>query len=479
MVSAGLLDLVAHGVQDIYLIGNPQMTYFKAVYKRHTNFTMESIRTVFEGNADFGNKVVCKIPRNGDLIHTMILEVDLPELTATGSDSQHSIRYISNIGYNMIDYCDLRIGAQLIDRQYGEWMQIWAELTYDDEKKQAFDQMIKTDAQNGPMTVYIPFQFWFCRHIASSLPLCALLYHEVELDIYLRPLSQLYNFGDIHYYNLVYLGNPAPGQYEYQKTTGVLFTNDITGKELKYDAGSGAGSGTATITYDSPDTIILDTLLTGAQLTKVYIQPTYTITGTPRILDTRLYVDYIYLDTYERKYFAQSQHRYLIEQVQYNDEESITANTLSKKITVDFNLPVKELYWVCQTNENYNHNLLSNFTNSPDQYYQLPSDFIDTFTILYNGNERFQPRSGEYFRLIQPFQKHTNIPYQRFIYSYSLALTPEELQPSGASNYSKIDTVDFYMNMRAGNPSCNMRIYGINYNILRIMQGMGGVAFST
>ena len=132
MVSAGLLDLVAHGVQDIYLIGNPQMTYFKAVYKRHTNFTMESIRAVFEGNADFGNKVVCKIPRNGDLIHTMILEVDLPELTATGSDSQHSIRYISNIGYNMIDYCDLRIGSQLIDRQYGEWMQIWADLTYDD-----------------------------------------------------------------------------------------------------------------------------------------------------------------------------------------------------------------------------------------------------------------------------------------------------------------------------------------------------------
>jgi hypothetical protein len=354
-------------------------------------------------------------------------------------------------------------------------MQIWTELTYTDEKKYAFDQMIKSDAQNGPMTVYIPFQFWFCRHIGTSLPLCALLYHEVELDIYLRPLSQLYYFGPLRYYDLIYLGNPAPGQYQYQKAKGVLFTTDITGKLLKYSS----GTGTANITYDTPDTIILDTLLTGSQLTKAFIEPTYTLTGSPSILDARLFVDYIYLDTYERKYFAQSQHRYLIEQIQYNEAESILANTTTKKINVDFNLPVKELYWVCQTDENYAHNLITDYTNTPDEYYVLPSDFIDTFTILYNGNERFQPRSGEYFRLIQPFQKHTNIPYQKYIHSYSLALTPEEHQPSGASNYSKIDTVDFYMTMRTNNPACSMHIYGINYNILRIMQGMGGVAFTT
>lgn len=475
MPSGSLLQLVAHSVNDIYLIGNPQMTYFKSVYKRHTNFVIESIRATFEGDTTFGSKIVCKIPRNGDLINTMTMEVDLPELVATGSDDQHSIQYISNIGYNMIDYCEIRIGSQLIDRQYGEWMQVWSDLTYTSTKKQCLDQMIKGDAQNGPMTVYVPFQFWFCRHIGASLPLVALQYHEVELDIYLRPLNQLYTFGPTRYYDLTYLGNPAPGQYQYQRQAGVVFTPDITGKLLNYNS----GANTTAITYDSPDTIILGILLTGNQLIRDYVTPTYTLIGSPQILDMRLYIDYIFLDTYERKYFANAQHRYLIEQVQFNEAEGLQANALTKRVQIDFNLPVKELYWICQTAENYSANQLSNFTNTPDIYYRQPSDFIDTLTILFNGNERFQPRSGEYFRLIQPFQDHTNIPFDKYINVYSFALTPEEYQPSGASNFSKIDTVELYMTMRANNPASSIRVYGINYNLLRIMSGMGGVAFTT
>jgi hypothetical protein len=474
MPAGSLIQLVAHSVNDIYLIGNPQMTFFKAVYKRHTNFVMESIRAVFEGETDFGNKLVCKIPRNGDLMHTMVLEVDLPQLTATGSDDVNSIRYISNIGYNMIDYCEIRIGSQLIDRQYGEWMAIWSELTYTTPQKQALSQMVKGDAQNGPMTVYIPFQFWFCRHIGAALPLVALQYHEVELDIYLRPLSQLYNMGPIHYYDLTYLANPAPGQYQYQLANGIMATPDITGKTLYYSAGSGS----ATITYDSPDTIILNQLLSGSQLTRAYVVPTYVLTGTPSILDMRLYVDYIFLDTYERKYFANNEHRYLIEQCQFNENESIDPAIVNKKVKLEFNMPVKELYWLCQTSENATNNELSNYTNSPDIYYQFPSDFINLMTIMFNGNDRFYQRAGEYFRLIQPFQGHTNIPFDKFINVFSFALDPEEYQPMGSANFSKLDTVEFYMEMAANNPACTIRVYAVNYNLLRISNGMGGVAFS-
>ena len=472
MVSGGLIDLVAHGVQDIYLIGNPQITYFKSVYKRHTNFSIESVRASFEGDMDFGNKVVCKIPKTGDLMHTMMLEIDLPQLVATGSDDMHTISYIPNIGHSIIDYCDLRIGGQLIDRQYGEWMQIWTDLTYTENKRDASNQMVGYQPRNGPATLNVPLQFWFCRNIGSALPLCALLYHDVELDIHIRPLNQLYYFGNPAYYDLTYLSSPASGQYIYQRNNGRLFTPDINAKTLVYT------TGTATITYDSPDTIILNALLTGSQLTKTYVRPTYTLVGTPQLTEMRLFIDYIYLDTYERKYFATAQHRYLIEQIQQTSL-AISGTELLKRVHIGFNLPVKELCWIFQTAENYNHNLLTNFTNTPDEYYSNPSDFIDTMTILYNGNPRFLARAGEYFRLTQPFQHHTNIPYEKYIHCYSTAILPEVHQPSGASNYSKIEIVELYMNMRAGNPDYSIRVYGVNYNVLRIALGMGGVAFSS
>ncbi len=202
MPNAGLLDLVAHGVQDIYLIGNPQMTYFKAVYKRHTNFVRESIQGAFDGTQDFGNRIVWRIPQSGDLVNTVLLEIDLPELTATGSDTQNTISYIPNIGQAIIEYVELKIGGQTIDKQYGDWMYIWNELTKTDEKKRALYEMTKSEPRNGPFTCYVPLQLWFCRNIGNALPLVALQYHPVDIEIVLRPLNQLYYFGQARYYNL-------------------------------------------------------------------------------------------------------------------------------------------------------------------------------------------------------------------------------------------------------------------------------------
>jgi hypothetical protein len=478
MPKGGLLDLVAHGVQDVYLIGNPNYSFFKKVYKRHTNFVTESIRGTFNGSPDFGEKIVLNIPRNGDLVNTIIMEVDLPELEATGSDNVHSIQYISNVGQALLEYSELKIGGQTIDKQYSEWVYIWSQLTLGSPKLREYNEMIKSTAQNGPMTVYVPFYFWFCRDVANSLPLVALQYHDVELEIKLRPLSELYNFGDRQYYDFEYLGTEiylGTTQYKYRKTNGALFTPDVDGKLYVYNNGNQS----ANITYiDETDTIYLDTELPTSGLTRGYVKPTYTLSNNPSISDIRIYIDYIYLDTFERSYFAKEEHRYLIEQTQYSEPIGIISSETTKKIELDFNLPVKELFWVCQNDELIDNNEQLKFTSSPDTIYENNTDDLTNIVLLYNGNERFEPRQGEYFRLIQPHQKHRQSVYDKYIYVYSMAMNPEKHQPSGASNFSKIDKVEFVSNLRINRPyNSKIKIFALNYNILRVSQGMGGVAF--
>lgn len=468
-----LMDLVAKGVQDLPTIGNPQTTYFRQAYKRHTNFSKNSIQVSLDGGTNFGTKITCKIPRSGDLLYNLILELDFPELVGSGSDNLHEIQYIPNVGFAAIEYVEFKINGQTIDKQYGEWMYIWSQLSHSFDKRTTYDYMTKSSAQNGPFTAYVPLQLWFCRNYGSALPLVALQYHDVELDIQLRPLSELYNFGDYYYYDLTNTGGNV-----YQKgSTGLTFVNDVDGKTLVYTLSNGT-VGEETITYTSPTTITL-TSAPEATLTGAYIKPTYTLTNTSaQYSDIRLYADFIFLDTYEQKYFAQQDHRYLIEQIQYNEGESVSANSTSLNMKIRFNLPVKELIWIKQINDNVANNLQFNFESTPDQYYELPTDDITRFTIQYNNEERINERNGEYFRLLQPLEHHTNVPRTKYIYLYSYALYPEKLEPSGSSNFSKIDKVNLRFTFRANQRAGIIRVYGVNYNVLRIENGMGGIAFA-
>jgi hypothetical protein len=275
-MGGGLMQLVAYGAQDIYLTGNPQITFFKVVYRRHTNFAVESIEQTFNGQADFGKRVTATISRNGDLIQQMYLEVVTPTTMGT------STVFTYGFGNALVKQAEIEIGGQLIDRQYGDWMNIWTELTVPEGKRAGYDNMVGNKAtgqsQTGviPATAatrfYVPLQFWFNRNPGLALPLIALQYHEVKLNLELRPASELTN---------------------------------------------GADS---------------------------------TATG----LGCKLYVDYIYLDTDERRRFAQVSHEYLIEQVQFTGSESIAAEATTKNVTLNFNHPVKELVWV--------HNVTSNAT---------------------------------------------------------------------------------------------------------------------
>lgn len=478
MGKGGLLDLVAHGVQDIYLIGNPNYSFFKKVYKRHTNFVQESIRCVADGIPNFGEKLTLTVPRNGDLLKDVFIEVDLPELVGSGEDSLHSISYVSNIGQALIEYVELKIGGQTIDKQYTEWMYMWNQLTLGSPKVREYNEMIKSSASNGPITVYIPLQFWFCRDISNALPLVSLQYHSVEIDVKIRPLEKLYNFGSIQYYDLEYVQpylHNGIQLYQYQRTTGDLFTADIDGKNLIYNNGN--LSTPIVFLQGDNDKLYLNVQLTNG-IERAYVHHNYTLVGNPLLTDIRFYLDFIYLDTDERSYFAKEEHRYLIEQVQYTDSIGVATSELTKSINLTFNLPVKELFWVCQNDEVLAHNEILTFTNSLDNSYENNTDDIITAKLQYNGNDRFESRSGEYFRLIQPFKYHKQSVFDKYIYVYSLALKPEDHQPSGASNFSKIDTAKLEFTLRASRPyTSTIKVFALNYNILRISKGMAGVAF--
>jgi hypothetical protein len=379
------------------------------VYRRHTNFAIESIEQTFNGTVDFGRKVSCTVSRNGDLINKAYLQLNLPAL---GMNSG-TCNWTRNVGHSLIDYVNIEIGGQEIDRHYGDWLNIWNELTQTAEKEDGYMVMIgntttlTTPALTIPATtLYIPLQFWFCRNPGLALPLIALQYHEVKFNISFTPASQNY---------ITSTGSPPSA------------------------------------------------------------------TGVPQIGYCSLYIDYIYLDTDERRQFAQVQHEYLIEQLQFTGAESYNNSAIKSKLAL--NHPCKFLAWVFQLDNNVaaNINRWSDYTASGISGGGNPytgNDTLSTAKLQLNGQDRFSVRQATYFNVVQPYQSFTRCPATG-IYVYSFALNPLDHQPSGSVNMSRIDNATLLLDLTTGTNSGQLRVYAVNYNVLRIMSGMGGLAFSS
>jgi hypothetical protein len=467
MSGGGLMQLVAYGAQDVYLTANPQVTFFKQLYRRHSNFAMESIEQTFNGVANFNKRVQCTISRNGDLISRVYLQATLPSVDASlasTNPTDTTFRWVRNVGQALINYVELEIGGQLIDKHYGDWLYIWNELTLPVGKQAAFDNMVGSsivasaaseapgnecvNCGDGPnpcgvnqvtttdpclnaqlshpdvsgggvqcvpeYTLYVPLEFWFCRHSGLALPLIALQYHEVKINIQFAPLNLLCN---------------------------VRGGTDADTKSV------------------------------------------YTMVNQSGLVAASLWADYIYLDTEERRRFAQVAHEYLIEQLQFTGAESVTAT--ANNIKMSFNHPVKELVWVTQLDSfvdcNYQNNQPFNYGDSQG------NNPTAVGKIQLNGHDRFDQRFGSYFNYVQPYQHHTRSPSVG-INVYSFALKPEDHQPSGTCNFSRIDNAVLNLTLSQGTltdlsngntPStAQVRIYAVNYNVLRVMSGMGGLAYS-
>ena len=436
-MGGGLLQLVAYGAQDVYLTGNPQITFFKVVYRRHTNFAIEAIAQTFNGSPGYGNRVTCQISRNGDLVHRMYLSLLMPADDASVYCAGYGLRVINNV--------EIEIGGQKIDKHYSHWLYIWNELSLPKSKRAGYNKMVgmsgsghaTTTVAPGPngagdfmrgRTLYIPLEFWFCRNVGLALPLIALQYHEVKINI-------------------------------------------------QFETGANCAGHTANIPS---------------------VFPTAT-----------LWVDYIFLDTDERRRFAQLSHEYLIEQLQFTGSESMSSGGIKAKLT--FNHPCKEIVWFIKKPlsgaQSVINNNWFNYTSATSALITLPYRYNDsthslregsvtlagalpnggvvslnntkTAKLTLNGNDRFSERPGSYFNLIQPFQHHENIPTNAGINVYSFALKPEEHQPSGTLNMSRIDTATLAIDSEiVSNDNAFLNVYAVNYNVLRILSGMGGLAYS-
>ncbi len=394
------MQLVAYGAQDVYLTADPTVTFWKAVYRRHTNFAMESMSQTLSGTANFGNKVVCRISRNGDLLHRCYVKASLPAIDS-GANTEN---YVNRVGFALLKSVELRVGGQQIDKHYASWMQIWSELTHTTDMKALLDKLVgrtgvdgqnydyNNDYNDQAVDLNIPLMFSFCRNPGLALPLIALQYHEIELWIEFETAA-----------NLVNKVANAPG----------------------------------------------------------------TLSG------VELWADYIFLDTEERKEFAQKPHEYLIEVTQ-QQQASLTGTT-NNSIRLTFNHPTKFLTWAAKEAAADGTEKFTNFTTNANNDLAGDTSCISQAKIRLNGQDRFTTRDNTYFNYVQPYQHFEGKP-DLGINVYSFALKPAEHQPSGSCNLSRIDNVN--LEVTPNSAAATIDVYAFSYNVFRVASGMGGLAYS-
>jgi len=583
----GEMQLIAYGSQDIYLTGNPSITFFKFVYKKHTNFSNEHIRQDFiklpNFNTDNKTKATCKIDRNGDLINDIYLVYDLPNIYSnpktlfdgtkleTSNTNGEYFRWVNNLGENIIHTVEILLDGHVLDRQYGLWMNIWNELTIPKSKRHAYNMMIGNNSSltnpsiyNGNYTgipidnvntlpsinayrLYIPLPFWFCNNPGLSIPLIALQYNQLTVQVEFNKLN-----------DLITVGNPP------------VSPNAIFDSEYLNSFGNNSYS--ATTAKDNNNKNLSKQLITEGysshNLFWKFINNTQSNSST-WAQQTYLEVNFIFLDKDERRKYAQITHEYLISQVQTSH---YIINNVSENIKGSVNIlnlllqhPVKELVWVLRRNDCNKRNQWNNYTTSlysmdfhdsnnnfgdqfqkqspvvsyansnsyhsnkavyynnylrgngngfngtdkqnscidtyfdVNNYYNMNSDSFNYVNnimynakILFNANDRISKKDSNYFNYVQPYKYHTNTPSPG-VNVYSFAIYPEDNQPSGTCNMSRLNKIQLelalrWLKIKTGSECDNLEeniyegyevyVFATNYNILKIVGGIGGLVFA-
>ena len=489
----GIAQLAAYGTADSYLTSSPQITWFRSVTRRHTLFSLEAIDQVFDGTADFGRKSSVQLSRNGDLVSRVWVQVQLPDLAAyditpTPAEGQSVdvtkqgsvtsstdagdlagtsatrvwkksstifayelagkrytdaactaeiktwpymvdddgdyvaptalVRWCNSIGHALMSSVELEIGGQRIDRHFSEWWDIWSELTEKEEKRAGLWDMVgKYSAAD-----YATFQ----REHAAAKTL---------------------------YVPLTFCFNRHPGLA-------------LPLVALTYHA----------VKFNLEFRPYLECIRSSVPVTALTSKDGGL---TPSFADIKLFAEYVFLDTPERRRFAQMPHEYLFEQVQWLGDEAVLPTALNRKFQLAFNHPVKELVWVYVPKTHYDADPQ---TGNQIFDYHIPDladqDVFDSAKLLLNGNDRFSERPPGYFRRVQPYQHHTRCP-AKHIYAYSFALNPEDIQPSGTCNWSRLDSAQLQLKLNDNIQLGRVKIYALSYNVVRIQSGMAGLQFSS
>ena len=492
-MSGGLLQLASYGKDNLFLTDEPQITYFKMVYKRHTNFSIEAIPQYFNTKPNFGSRVTATISKSGDLINHVYLIVKLPALPKL--ESPGVCKWVKNIGFALIKSVELEIGGKLIDKQYGDFMFIWNEITKTSHSN-GIDKMIGNVPELTEFSSYkdsyqltIPLYFWFCRNTSYSLPLIALDYAEVKIHIDFSNIEDCLILGPSHSvkldqsfinfkpYELIKVNNSNNFIQFIELINNSDYSNDLyylkTDHNFIVPSNVSLTSLKSNYTYNVSTDTIESTYYNKNTVFNMILNSVISL--------SYLLVDYIYLDNMERIKFARSDHEYLIDVIQFdNDKNCFNSNN---KIKLGYSHPVKLLIVRAQfdyitSNSGYWRDKF-NFTNFPFYDKFNTHSLITDMKLLLNGVERESVYPEYFYNFIQSYQHFNNIaPNGVFIYSFSLL--PQNIMPSGSCNFSKIDDISLQLSLDQSvsyNKIAKIRIYTLNYNIFRIISGIPGLAF--
>jgi len=490
----GLLLLVSVGKENIYLSSEPEITFFKLAYKRYTNFSIETIGQYFKSTPDFGRRVTVNLSKNADLLEKIYLYVELPDIIK----DNHSVlpsgvkqfAWVKKLGYALLSFVDLEIGGILIDRHYGDYLNIWAELTNNLGLKQGLNNMIGnvdylTEFSNGKGTynLYIPFNFWFCLDSGISLPIIAMIHNDIKIHVQFNDFNKCYLqsptnviqtkepfslFKPSEIIRQTVAGNTAIGRFVYfDSLTNNLYYNKISNDFL---IPSTSGDPNYIITGDVSQ---FQQNLNNTSM--VVIDEDYFRFGTPSLQTAYLVVNYIFLDNNERFMFMDSAHEYLVPVLQNIQQQTFYSTNISYKIP--FVNPIKIIFWRPQLASNYNSNDLFNYSLEPLS--QITDKIISSELVVLNSVNRMELNKPEYYTNLQVLQnKFVSSPSG--IHMFSFCINPLEYQPSGSMNFSKVDDayllINFNRLINYQNP-VTMAAYGIQLNIFRVYNGLGGLGY--
>ena len=472
-MAGGLMQLVAYGAQDVYLTGNPKVTFFQAVYKRHTNFAMENIEQTVNGTATNGGRISVTIARNGDLIGQMYMDLQtLPGLSsAAGTGINTGIwaaeRAVADI--------ELSIGGQRIDKHYQLWWRLYAELFLSSEEKAKYNKLTTNSVGNpGSAVIYsnqvfLPLIFFFNRNPGLYLPLIALQYHEVRLDFDLSSDFTNYLTTNIRVWgNYVYLDTEERRRFAQKGHEYLIEQVQHTGADAVTAGTSSSGSTTQVrLSYNHPVKELIWCYNNGVnQNNQVWNFTSNSTTNNGVTLESNpLNVSAIAANTVV---FVGTSDNNIIHYVGGGKGTSGALSSVAYGNVTATNAYTSSLQWV----EEGVPGLVSNAAIASS------AGPLDQFKLILNGQDRFKEQSGKYFNQMQPMWHHTGSPYPG-IYCYSFALKPEEHQPTGTCNFSRIDNAQVQVRLKplTGNSTAQW-MFAVNYNVLRIQSGMGGLAFS-
>jgi hypothetical protein len=526
-MTGGLIQLVTRGSQDLFITNDPQITFFKVVYRRHTNFSIEPIPQFFTHTPDFGRRVTAILSRSGDLIRKIHLVAVLPKIPQFRNanneiDEISKFSWVRRVGYALIKTVEVEIGDAIIDRQYGDWLNIWNELTVPNNKEisnMLGDVRELTEYTNGKLQykLFIPLQFWFNRIDGLALPSVSLQYDHIKINIELNNFQNLYNVAPTHSINIDNdLVNFEQFEFIEQNVDGVIsqarFIHfDVISRTMYISRVTDQTIQSLTVTdptiiqteqqqdeilfaKDEDDNLINEKYLVKGLTSQFEIMPR--INSIERTFRNRtidfstlflkeafLLVEYIFLDSEERIRFAQTKHEYLIEQVIFDGEKTI--NGINQSFQIGFSQVCKELIWVTQLSlsQNTRNNDHFNYTDTLIRDHNdtlIGNNIITSETMLFNGQERINTRDYTYFNWIQPYQNHKNAPNEG-INMYSFCLHPGKHQPSGVANLNKIDNILLKLSVQPQidfKNTAKLRIYAIVYNVFRIVNGISGLVFA-